>query len=69
MQNARLDEAQARIKIAGKNNNLGYADDTTHLFYGRKQRRTKKPLDESAGEHMYTCGGFILIFGKTNTSM
>ena len=20
------------------------------------------------GEHMYTCGGFILIFGKTNTS-
>ena len=21
------------------------------------------------GEHMYTCGGFILIFGKTNTTM
>ena len=30
MQNARLDEAQAGIKIAGKNiNNLNYADDTT----------------------------------------
>ena len=30
MQNARLDEAQAGVKIAGKNiNNLGYADDTT----------------------------------------
>ena len=30
MQNARLDEAQAGIKIAGKNiNNLSYADDTT----------------------------------------
>ena len=29
-QNARLDEAQARIKIAGRNiNNLRYADDTT----------------------------------------
>ena len=29
-QNARLDEAQAGIKIAGKNiNNLRYADDTT----------------------------------------
>ena len=29
MQNARLDEAQARIKISGKNiNNLRYADDT-----------------------------------------
>ena len=30
MQNARLDEAQAWIKIAGRNiNNLRYADDTT----------------------------------------
>ena len=30
MQNARLDEAQAGIKIAGRNiNNLTYADDTT----------------------------------------
>ena len=29
-QNARLDEAQAGIRIAGRNiNNLGYADDTT----------------------------------------
>ena len=32
MQNARLDEAQAGIKIAGKNiSNLRYADDTTLL--------------------------------------
>ena len=30
MQNARLDEAQAGIKIAGRNiNNFRYADDTT----------------------------------------
>ena len=30
MQNARLDESQAKIKIAGRNiNNLRYADDTT----------------------------------------
>ena len=30
MQNARLDEAKAEIKIAGRNiNNLSYADDTT----------------------------------------
>ena len=30
MQNAKLDEAQAGIKIAGRNiNNLRYADDTT----------------------------------------
>ena len=30
MQNARLDEAQAGIKVVGRNiNNLRYADDTT----------------------------------------
>ena len=45
MQNARLDEAQAGIKISGRNiNNLRYTDDTNP--YGRKQR-TKEPLDES----------------------
>ena len=44
-QNARLDEAQAEIKIAGRNiNNLRYADDNP---YGRKQRGTKVPLDGS----------------------
>ena len=32
MRNAGLEEAQARIKIAGRNiNNFGYADDTTFL--------------------------------------
>ena len=31
MRNARLDEAQAGIKIAGRNNNLRYANDTTSL--------------------------------------
>ena len=32
MQNARLDEAQAGIKIAGRNiNNLRYADNTTFM--------------------------------------
>ena len=39
MQNTRLDEAQARIKIAGRNiNNLRYSDDHP---YGRKQRGTE----------------------------
>ena len=43
---AGLEEAQARIKIAGRNsNNLRYADGTTPS--GRKRRGTKKPLDES----------------------
>ena len=45
MQIPGLNEAQAGIKIAGRNiNNIRYTDDTTH---GRKQRRTKEPLDES----------------------
>jgi len=45
MQNARLDEDQAGIKIAGRNiNNHIYADDTT--LNGRKQRGTKQPLDK-----------------------
>ena len=44
MRNARLDEAQAGIKIAGRNiNNLRYADDTT-LMAGSKE---EVPLDES----------------------
>ena len=35
MLNARLDEAQAGIKIAGRNiNNLRYADDTTLMAEG-----------------------------------
>ena len=49
MKNAGLAEAQAGIKIAGRNiNNLRYADDTNP--YGRKWRGTKKPLDKSEEE-------------------
>ena len=40
MQNARLDEAQAGIKVVGKNiNNLRYADDTT-LMAERKELKS-----------------------------
>ena len=40
MQNARLDESQAEIKIAGRNtNNLRYADDTT-LTAERKELKS-----------------------------
>ena len=46
MRNAELDEAQAGIKISGRNiNNLRYADVTTLM--AKKRRRTKEPLDES----------------------
>ena len=47
MRNARLDESQARIKIAGRNiYNLRYADDTT-LTAESKEELMKEPLDES----------------------
>ena len=40
MRNAGLDEAQAGIKIAGRNiNNLRYADDTTLIAEAKKNKR------------------------------
>ena len=48
MRNARLDEARAGIKIAGRKiNNLRYADDTTLI---RKWRGSKESLDQSEEE-------------------
>jgi len=38
--------------------------DSPEGWYGEGGRRRVRD-----GEHMYTCGGFILIFGKTNTIM
>ena len=41
MQNARLDEAQAGIKIAGTNiNNLRYADDTTLMAESEEELKS-----------------------------
>ena len=46
MRNTVLEEAQAGIKIAGRNiNNLRYAGDTTLM--AENERGTQKPLDES----------------------
>ena len=46
MTNAGLDEAQARIKVAGRNiNNLRYADDTNLME--ENEEELKKPLDVS----------------------
>ena len=46
MRNARLDKAQAGIKIARRNiNNLRYADDTTVM--AESEEELKEPLDES----------------------
>ena len=41
MQHARLDEAQAGIKIAGKNiNNLRYVDDTTLMAENKEELKS-----------------------------
>ena len=46
MWNAGLDEAQTRIKNAGRNiNNLRYADDTTLMAESKEE--LKEPLEES----------------------
>ena len=54
MQNARLDEAQAGIKIAGRNiNNLRYADDTTLIVESKEELKSLlmkvKQASEKAG--------------------
>ena len=49
MQNARLDEAQPGIKIAGRNiNNLRYTDDTTLMAESKEELKSLLTLDESA---------------------
>ena len=46
MRNAGLNDAQAGIKIAGRNiNNLRYADDTTLMSESEEEQ--KEPLEES----------------------
>ena len=41
MWNAKLDEAQAGIKIAGRNiNNLKYADDTNHMAENKEELKS-----------------------------
>ena len=49
MRNVGLDEVQAGVKIAGRNNNnLGYADDTTLMAESEKlQRLLVKVKEES----------------------
>ena len=54
MQNARLDEAQAGIKIAGRNiNNLRYEDDTTLMAESEEELKSLlmkvKEQNEKAG--------------------
>ena len=63
MQNAGLDEAQAGIKIAGRNtNNLRYADDTTLMAEGKEELKSlMMKLKEESGKF-----GLKLNVQKTN---
>ena len=54
MRNARLSEAKARVKIAGRNiNNLRYADDTTFMAESEEELKSLlmkvKEVSEKAG--------------------
>ena len=61
MQNARLDEAQAGIKIAGRNiNNLRYADDTTLMAEGKEELKSLLMKVKEESEKV----GLKLIFIK-----
>jgi len=75
MWNARLDEAQTEIKIAGRNtNNHRCADDSTLMAESEEELKSllmnmKEESEKALLKLNNTCGGFILIFGKTNTIM
>ena len=48
MRNARLDKAQAGIKIAGRNiNNLSYADDTTFMAESKQELKSLLMKEEN----------------------
>ena len=62
MQNARLDEAQAGIKIAGRNtNNLRYADDTTFIVESEEKLKSLLMKVKEESEKV----GFKLNIQKT----
>ena len=62
MRNAGLDEAQAGIKIAGRNiNNLGYADDTTLIAESEEELKHLLRKVKEQNEKF----GFKLIIQKT----
>ena len=64
MQNARLDEAQVGIKIAGRNiNNLRCADDTTLVAEGKEELKSLQMKVKEESEKV----GLKLNIQKTKT--
>ena len=73
MWNARLDEAQAGIKIAGRNiNNLRYGDDTTLVEESKEKLKNLlmkvKVENEKAGLKLSTQKAKIMASGPNTTS-
>ena len=63
MQNARLDKAQAGIKIAGRNrNNLRYADNTTLMAASKEELKSLLMMVKEESEKV----GLKLDIQKTN---
>ena len=64
MRNARLDEAQAGIKVAGRNiNNLKYADDTTLMTESKEELKSRWMKVKEESEKI----GLKLNIQKTKT--
>ena len=67
MQNARLDEPQAGIKISGRNiNNLRYADDTTLMAESKEELKSLLMKVEEESEN--ACLKFNIQKTKITTS-
>ena len=72
MQNAGLDEAQAAMKIAGRNsNNLRYADDTTLMAESEEELRSLlmkvKEKSEKAGLKLNIQKAKIMVAGPISS--
>ena len=72
MPNARLDEAQAGIKIAGRNiNNLRYTDDTTLMAEGEEELKSLlmkvKEESEKVGLKLNIQKTKIMVYGSTTS--
>ena len=62
MQNARLDEAQAGIKIARRNiNNLGYADDTTLMAESEEELKSLLMKVKEESDNEQPCTTFSIL--------
>ena len=65
MRNAGLDEAQAGIKIAGRSNNLRYADDTSLMAESEEELKSllMKEESEKVGLKLDIQKMKIMVFG------